>query len=143
MTSPGLAATVANVENDLEDNAVGQHDEDHPVGNHVTIDIGNGRFVLLAHLQKGSVLVAKGDVIRTGQPIAKCGNSGNTSGPHLHIQVQDQPEFAAAGVKTYPIEFRDVVCMRSGHARSDAPFFVRRNDRIISEPQTTFKYNHK
>jgi hypothetical protein len=126
---------IAKVVNDLDDNPLGQRDEEHVVGNQVVIEMGNGRFVLMAHLQKGSVLVAGGDIVRTGQPIAKCGNSGNTTGPHLHLQVQSGPDFYAPDLKTYPILFRDVTCMRSARPRSDAPFFVRRNDRIISEPR--------
>jgi murein DD-endopeptidase MepM/ murein hydrolase activator NlpD len=126
--------TIAKLENDREDNPVGQTDEEHPVGNHVVIELGNGRFVLMAHLQKGSVLVAKDEVVRVGQPIARCGNSGNTSGPHLHIQAQDKPDFSAPGLKTMPIAFRDATVLRSGHLRANPPFLVRRNDRIISEP---------
>lgn len=127
---------IAKVVSDLDDNPLGQRDEEHRAGNHVAIDMGNGRFVMMAHLQKGSVLVAEGDVVRTEQPIAKCGNSGNTSHPHLHLQVQSGSDFSAPGLKTYPILFRDVTCMRSARPRSDAPFFVRRNDRIISEPRS-------
>src|SRR6185295_18863929 len=73
--------------NDLDDNPVGQPDTQNVVGNHLVIDMGDGRFVLMAHLQKGSVTVAEGETVRVGQPIAKAGNSGNTSGPHLHLQV--------------------------------------------------------
>jgi tRNA A-37 threonylcarbamoyl transferase component Bud32 len=124
---------ITRVVNDLDDNPLGQRDEEHVVGNHVVIDMGNSRFVLMAHLQKGSVLVKEGDAVRAGQPIAKSGNSGNTSGPHLHLQVQSGPDFSAPDLRTYPILFRDVTCMRSKRPRSDAPFFVRRNDRIISE----------
>ena len=125
---------IAKVVNDLDDNPIGQHDDEHLAGNHVVIDMGDGRFVMMAHLQKGSVLVAEGAVVRIGQPIAKCGNSGNTTGPHLHLQVQNQPDFSAPDLKTYPILFRDVKCLRSARPRVDAPFFVRRNDRLISEP---------
>jgi murein DD-endopeptidase MepM/ murein hydrolase activator NlpD len=85
----------------------------------------------MAHLQKGSVLVAPDSLVHNGQPIAKCGNSGNTSGPHLHIQVQNQPNFLLSGVETFPILFKDVTCLRSGHPLQNPPFFVRRNDRII------------
>jgi murein DD-endopeptidase MepM/ murein hydrolase activator NlpD len=127
---------IVKVVNDLDDNPVGHAEGDHPAGNHVVIDMGNGRFVLLAHLQKGSVLVSSGESIRIGQPIAKCGNSGNTSHPHLHLQAQNGPDFSAPDLKTYPILFRDVTCIRSGQPRTDAPFFVRRNDRLISEPVT-------
>jgi murein DD-endopeptidase MepM/ murein hydrolase activator NlpD len=87
----------------------------------------------MAHLQKGSVRVVAGDTVQVGQPIAKAGNSGNTSGPHLHMQVQSGPDFSAPDLKTYPIVFRDVTCLRSKRPREDAPFFVRRNDRLVSE----------
>jgi predicted Ser/Thr protein kinase len=125
---------IVKVVNDLEDNPVGQTDEQNLAGNHIVIDIGNGHFVMMAHLQQGSVLVHQGDVVLAGQPIAKCGNSGNTSGPHLHIQAQNQPDAFVPGVETYPILFRDVACIRSKRPRADPPFFVRHNDIIISDP---------
>jgi tRNA A-37 threonylcarbamoyl transferase component Bud32 len=125
---------IAKVVNDLADNTIGQTDEQNLAGNHLVIDLGNDRFVMMAHLQKGSVLVAEGDAVQVGQPIAKAGNSGNTSHPHLHLQVQNRPDYSAPDLKTYPIQFRDVTCIRSARPRQDAPFFVRRNDRIIKEP---------
>ncbi len=87
----------------------------------------------MAHLKKGSVRVKVGDVVSVGQEIARCGNSGNTSQPHLHIQVQNRAEFFAPETQTHPILFRDVMCRRSNHQRADSPFDVRRNDRIIKE----------
>jgi serine/threonine protein kinase len=131
--------TVTEVENSLDDNPIGQSDLEHLAGNHVVIDIGRGRFVMLAHLQKGSVLVADGDVVRQGQPLAKCGHSGNTSHPHLHLQVQDQPKFLLSGVKTYPILFQGATRIRAKSMRTDAPFPVRSNDRIICEPAAAGK----
>jgi murein DD-endopeptidase MepM/ murein hydrolase activator NlpD len=67
------------------------------VGNHIVIDMGDGRFTLYAHLQRGSATVRAGDQVRAGQQIARCGNSGNSSEPHLHFQVMDRsrPSFAA------------------------------------------------
>ncbi|HEX5221965.1 MAG TPA: protein kinase [Verrucomicrobiae bacterium] len=135
--------TIVKVINDLDDNPVGHMDTENRVGNHVVIDLRNERFVLMAHLQKGSVLVAEGESVHVGQPIAKCGNSGNTTGPHLHLQVQNQPDLSAANLRTYPILFRDVTCIRSGQTRADAPFFVRRNDRIISEANTATSTHHE
>lgn len=123
--------TVVEVTNHLPDNTLKSTDPKHPVGNHVTIDLGKGRFVLLAHLQQGSVSVARGDRVQAGQPIAKCGNSGNTTQPHLHLQVQNRADFSAADLETFPILFRDLTCLRGDQPRVDAPFFVRRNDRLI------------
>lgn len=60
-------------------------------GNHVVLDLGNGRYGFYAHLTKGSVLVAPGDRVSAGQVVAKLGNRGNSSGPHLHFHVMDGP----------------------------------------------------
>jgi len=48
--------------------------------------------VLLAHLQKGSVQCRIGEAIARGQQIARVGNSGNTSQPHLHLQASRNGE---------------------------------------------------
>ncbi len=116
----------------LDDNEIGQTDESEPAGNHLVIDIGSGHFVVMAHLQKESTRVHTGEFVHLGEPVAKCGNSGNTSGPHLHLQVQDQSKFRYDGVTTSPILFRNVTVLRGGRHRTDAPFFVRRNDRIAT-----------
>ncbi|MEZ7171746.1 M23 family metallopeptidase [Sporosarcina sp. OR05] len=42
----------------------------------------------MAHMKEGSVAVAKGDTVTTGQLLGKVGNSGNTSEPHLHIHAE-------------------------------------------------------
>ena len=128
-----VSAKVAFVVNNRDDNPIGQTDGNNPAGNYLSLDVGNGRYVLMAHLKKGSVRVKVGDVVRAGQAIARCGNSGNTSQPHLHLQVQNRAKFFAPETKTYPMLFRDVICRRSNHNRTDSPFDVRRNDRIIRE----------
>ncbi|MFD1507001.1 M23 family metallopeptidase [Georgenia yuyongxinii] len=81
--------------------------------NHVVVAIGRERYVLMAHLQQGSVSVRVGDVVRRGQLVAAVGNNGHSSEPHLHLQVQD----SAAGIdaeRTYPMVFRDVDITRGG-----------------------------
>lgn len=60
-------------------------------GNYIVQDIGSGFYALYAHLQPGSVLVRKGDVVKKGQVLALLGNSGNTTGPHLHFHVIHGP----------------------------------------------------
>jgi hypothetical protein len=128
-----LQGKIAFVVNDREDNPIGQTDGKNPAGNYLSIDIGGGRYVLMAHLKKGSVQVKLGDSVSAGQEIARCGNSGNTSGPHLHLQVQNRAKFFDPETQTYPIVFRDVVCRRFNRQRTDSPFDVRRNDSIIRE----------
>ncbi len=61
-------------------------------GNHVVLDLGNGTYAAYAHLRRGSLTVREGDRVRAGQLIARCGNSGNSSEPHLHFQLMDGPD---------------------------------------------------
>jgi hypothetical protein len=58
-------------------------------GNHVILDLGNGRYAVFAHLQTGSVHVKLGDHVRRGQVLGLVGNSGNATEPHLHFHLCD------------------------------------------------------
>lgn len=79
--------------NDVQDNKpVGTENTEQIAGNHVIIDHGNGEFSYYAHLQKGSVSVKAGDVVKAGDTLGKCGNSGNSSEPHLHFEVANSAE---------------------------------------------------
>lgn len=60
-------------------------------GNHVIVDIGGGRYAFYAHLKPGSIKVEEGDRVSRGQVLARLGNSGNTTAPHLHFHVMDAP----------------------------------------------------
>ncbi|MFD3688096.1 M23 family metallopeptidase [Nocardiopsis sp. NPDC058631] len=62
------------------------------VGNHVVLDLGGGVFALYAHVRRGSLKVREGDRVRTGQTLALCGNSGNSTEPHLHFQLMDRAD---------------------------------------------------
>jgi hypothetical protein len=75
-----------------------------PLGNHVAIDSGRG-VVFLCHLQNGSVLVHTGDAVEVGTALGRCGNSGRTSRPHLHIHAQDLPEYAFNRARGIAIAF--------------------------------------
>lgn len=75
----------------LPDQAIGASDPENPAGNHIVIDFGNDEYGFLAHLRQGSVRVARGDAVAAGQEIGLCGNSGNTSEPHLHFHMQTSP----------------------------------------------------
>jgi murein DD-endopeptidase MepM/ murein hydrolase activator NlpD len=63
--------------------------EFHPeYGNTVDVDHDNGLTSRYAHLLKSSVKV--GDVVMKGQSIAQVGNTGRTTGPHLHFEVREK-----------------------------------------------------
>lgn len=57
-------------------------------GSHVIIDHGNGYTTLYAHMQNGSITVKEGDLVSKGQIIGKLGSTGNSTGPHLHIELR-------------------------------------------------------
>jgi murein DD-endopeptidase MepM/ murein hydrolase activator NlpD len=59
-------------------------------GNHVFMDC-SGFGVLLAHLRQGSLEVAIGDFVGTGDKLGEAGNSGQSAEPHLHIHAQQIP----------------------------------------------------
>ena len=75
-------------------------------GNHVVIaTAADGPFILLAHLRRGSLEVAVGDQVPPGAVIGGCGNSGNSTQPHLHIQATDSTNWEQA--RGLPIAFGD------------------------------------
>lgn len=70
---------------------VGTKDRQQVCGNYVVIKAAAARFLFLAHLQKGSVCVQVGQNIRAGQELGRCGNSGHSDCPHLHLHLQTTP----------------------------------------------------
>lgn len=62
------------------------------VGNHLVLDLGDGTYAMYAHVRRGSFAVGVGDRVRAGQVLAECGNSGNSTEPHVHFQLMDGPD---------------------------------------------------
>lgn len=88
--------TVARAVDGVAENIPGEMNAEEALGNHVVIDHRNGEFSLLAHLRPGSLAVKRGESVAAGQLLGACGNSGNSSEPHLHYQLQDAPDFGTA-----------------------------------------------
>jgi len=63
-------------------------------GNAIVIKHGNGTYSQYAHLSRIDVQI--GQVVKTGQHIAKSGNTGNSSGPHLHFEIRTTPNYGSA-----------------------------------------------
>jgi hypothetical protein len=122
-----LSGRVVKVVNDRPDMAYGKMDHEQIVGNQVVLQVAPERFVLFAHLKQGSVVVHEGEHVECGKVLAQCGNSGNTSAPHLHLQVQNRAEFTALDLRTYPIVFRGAVIVRGSDSPDDLTV-LRRND---------------
>jgi hypothetical protein len=82
-------------------------------GNYLVIALRDrAAFVALVHLRAGSLRVAVGAEVVAGQPIAECGNSGNSTQPHVHMQVMDSQNLSVA--KGIPMAFSDFREWRRG-----------------------------
>jgi urea transporter/murein DD-endopeptidase MepM/ murein hydrolase activator NlpD len=88
----------------VEDNEIGTMDTRNNWGNTITIRHLPGLYTQLSHLRKGTFKVSKGDQVKCGDVLANAGNSGRSSHPHLHFQVQTSPK---PGSKTidYPFSY--------------------------------------
>ena len=67
-------------------------------GNVVVLELAPRKFAHFAHLQPGSIRVKQGDRVRRGQVLGLLGNSGNSTGPHLHFQVSDTLGVSGSGL---------------------------------------------
>lgn len=113
-----LDATVAATKDGIPENIPGATSRAVPItsetigGNHVVLDLGNGRFAFYAHLQPGSLRVKVGERVKRGQVIGLVGNSGNSTEPHLHFHVSNGVSplgseglpYVLAGMKGMPLQ---------------------------------------
>lgn len=86
-----LNGVVVDIENNIKDNRIGQTNQRQPLGNYVMIKHSTNEFSLIGHLKQHSIKVNIGDEITDNVMIGLCGNSGNSSEPHIHFQVSNQP----------------------------------------------------
>lgn len=71
-------------------------------GNHVMIETG-GVVVAVCHLKQGSLAVRLGQQVRVGDEVGRCGNSGNSTEPHVHLQAIDRRDVERA--RAVPVTF--------------------------------------
>ena len=72
-------------------------------GNSISIEIAPGVYAFYAHLQPDSITVEVGDQVTTGQVLGLLGNTGNSTAPHLHFGLNDDPDPLAA--ESLPMAF--------------------------------------
>ena len=69
----------------------GERDRSVGVGNAIIIDHQNGEYSLLCHFKHNSIKIKVGDTLKQGAVIGLCGNTGNSTQPHIHFNLQDGP----------------------------------------------------
>ncbi len=87
---------------DLPDNPIGSVDRINNWGNYIILQTLDGYYIEISHLMQHSIIPKVGEYVRLGEIIAKCGNSGYSPQPHIHIQVQ---RYGILGGKTIPFRF--------------------------------------
>lgn len=86
----------------VRDNVPGEMNPYMAAGNVVILKHGEREYSFLAHFRRGSVRVKAGDAVKRGDVLGLCGNSGNSSEPHLHFHLMDDPRMQAGrGIKCY------------------------------------------
>jgi murein DD-endopeptidase MepM/ murein hydrolase activator NlpD len=78
-------------------------------GNYVILDLGESRYAFYGHLMPGSLRVEPGDRVRRGVVIGRLGNSGNSTGPHLHFHLSDRNQPLAAEGLPYVIDSWELI----------------------------------
>lgn len=87
-----------------------------PFGNYVVVDHLDGEFSFFAHLKRGSVKVAAGQIVKRGEKIGEIGFSGDAFLVHLHYQLQCDAHFGE-GLPSYFGNFDRRIGARSVHVR--------------------------
>jgi urea transporter len=96
--------TVEFVLDRIPDNVVGEVNLNDNWGNTVIIRHDQNLYTSLSHLKEGSIKVKEGDMVKAGEEMGRCGNSGRSPYPHLHFQVQETPYIGSVTLD-YPIAY--------------------------------------
>jgi urea transporter/murein DD-endopeptidase MepM/ murein hydrolase activator NlpD len=94
--------TVEEVTDNIPDNTIGNINLVQNWGNTIIIKHSEGLYSKLSHLREKSAEVKKGEKVRQGQTLARCGNSGRSPVPHLHFQLQGTPWIGSETLE-YPL----------------------------------------
>ena len=86
----------------VKDNKPGELNPIYVPGNTVIIKTANNEYLFFAHFKQHSIAVKQGQKVKQGELLGLCGNSGNSSEPHLHFHIQNVEDMnVATGVKCY------------------------------------------
>jgi Peptidase family M23 len=113
----------------VPDNIPGELNRPSALGNYVMVKAPSGFVVVLAHLKQGSGAKRAGTSVKAGELLGLCGNSGNSTEPHLHLHVQSEVSMQQAVALRMIFPFLTV----SGVPKENYP--PTRGDIIANEPR--------
>jgi len=129
-----LGGVVEEILDGIEDNDIGEVNTEDNWGNTIIIKHAEGLYSKLCHLRKDTFKVKKGDLVKKGDIIAFCGNSGRSPQPHIHFQLQATP-FIGSKTLDYPL----------GHyiLNTEKGFELRSYEKpVLNEKVTAIEKNH-
>lgn len=97
---------VVNLVDGIEDNPIGQINTRENWGNLVVLNHGTGIYSMYCHIKKGTIKVKSGEWIAKGEKLGLVGNSGRSSVPHLHFNVQRGAEPGSQTIKSKLINYK-------------------------------------
>jgi len=122
---------ITDVINGVRDNVPGSMNPYSALGNAVFIRHREHEVSVLAHLKLGSITVKVGDKVERGQVVGLCGNSGNSSEPHLHYHLQNTPIIQdGTGIKCY---FEKVIVIDGGDKKAKMNYSPIKGEIVIAE----------
>ena len=84
----------------VRDNVPGEMNPAYMAGNSIIVKTANNEYLLLAHFKQFSIRVKQGNKVKKGQLLGLCGNSGNSSEPHIHFHIQNSDDLMnGTGIK--------------------------------------------
>lgn len=126
---------VTDVVTGVHDNSPGVMNPLMAVGNFVMIKHANGEVSVYCHLKFESTRVKAGQPVKRGDVIGLCGNTGNSTEPHLHYQVQGTSLFEAEN--SMKVFFEKVMLKRDGKTEEKSEYSPVKGD-IVSETGKLF-----
>ena len=120
-------AEVALVVDGVKDNVVGEMNTFNVGGNTVILKTANNEYLVFCHFKHQSIKVKEAQKVKQGEILGLCGNSGNSSEPHLHFHIQNAENInLATGIKCY---FSNIVV----NENLKADYSPIKNDKIKNE----------
>lgn len=135
VVSPVYGTVVRCISNQ-PDNLPGEVNTQQTWGNLVLIRLYSDFHVLLCHLQQNSLEISEGQVIKPGQNIGHCGNSGRSPQPHLHLHIQ---KGASLDSSTVPFHLTQVTTVDEQFKRNFRFYSRPLENQKVSSPTTNPK----